>query len=94
VNAEKAEGRRLVIDWVFSDLDRRYVLTLEHCALTYLADRRSERPDATVTLARPTLDRLVLRDLTFTDAVQQRLVAIVGDATAPPRSSTSSTTSR
>jgi alkyl sulfatase BDS1-like metallo-beta-lactamase superfamily hydrolase len=83
VNAEKAEGRRLVIDWVFSDLDRRYVLTLEHCALTYLADRRSERPDATVTLARPTLDRLVLRDLTFPDALQQHLVTITGDTTAP-----------
>src|SRR5882724_1141232 len=47
LNGEKAEGRRIVINWVFSDLDRCYVMNLENCALTYLADRRS------VTVASP-----------------------------------------
>src|SRR5438552_6224357 len=50
LNGERAEGRRLVIDWVFTDLRRRYVLNLESCALTYLADHRSDDADATVTL--------------------------------------------
>ena len=79
LNGEKAEGRRLVINWVFADLDRRYVLNLEHCALTYLADRQSDGADATVTLDRAALNRLVLRELTFADAVDRGVIRITGD---------------
>ena len=61
LNGDKAEGRRIVINWVFSDLDRRYLANLENCALTCLADRRSDAADATVTLERAALNRLVLR---------------------------------
>jgi alkyl sulfatase BDS1-like metallo-beta-lactamase superfamily hydrolase len=79
LDGERAEGRRLVVNWVFSDVGRRYVLNLEHCALTWLADRQSERADATVTLDRAMLDRLVLREASFADAVQRGLVRIDGD---------------
>src|SRR5439155_1374284 len=41
LDGQRAEGRRLVIDWVFADLGQRYALNLENCALTYLADRRA-----------------------------------------------------
>ena len=81
LNGERADGRRLIVNWRFSDLDRTCVLTLEHSALTYLADRRSNSADATVTLPRAVLDRLVLRELTLADAVQQGLVTVEGDAT-------------
>ena len=80
LNGDRAEGRRIVINWVFPDLARPYVLNLENCALTYLADRRSERADATVTLDRATLDRLILRETTFVDAAQGGLARIEGDA--------------
>jgi alkyl sulfatase BDS1-like metallo-beta-lactamase superfamily hydrolase len=84
LNGEKAEGERFVLNWIFPDDDdearsRRYVLTLQNCALTYLAERQSEQPDATVTLRRPVLDRLVLRELTIAEAIDQGLVAIAGD---------------
>jgi linear primary-alkylsulfatase len=79
LNAEKAEGRRLVLNWVFSDLGRRYVLNLENCALTYLADRQGDGADATVTLDRAVLDSIVLRELTVADAVQRGLVRVEGD---------------
>jgi len=84
LNGEKAEGERFVLNWIFPDGDdpargRRYVLTLQNCALTYLAERQSEQPDATVTLGRPVLDRLVLRELTIAEAIEQGLVIIAGD---------------
>jgi alkyl sulfatase BDS1-like metallo-beta-lactamase superfamily hydrolase len=69
-----------VINWVFSDLSRTYVLNLEHSALTYVADRRRPDADATVTLARSVLDRLVLRELSLPDAITQGLVAVDGNA--------------
>jgi alkyl sulfatase BDS1-like metallo-beta-lactamase superfamily hydrolase len=80
LNGDRAEGRRIVVNWILSDLGRRYVLNLENCALTYLADRQDERADATVTLARTVLNRIVLRELSLADAVQQGLVEVVGDA--------------
>src|SRR5262245_54392122 len=79
LNGEKAEGRRLVLNWVFSDLGRRYVLNLENCALTYLADRQGDGADATVTLDRTVLDSIVLRELTVTDAIQRGLVRVEGN---------------
>jgi linear primary-alkylsulfatase len=90
LNGEKAEGQGFVLNWLFPDGDdpagaRRYVLTLQNCALTYLAERQSDRPDATVTLARPVLDRLVLRELTIAEAIDRGLVAIEGDRTAVAR---------
>ena len=69
-----------VVNWAFSDLDRCYTANLENCALTCLADRRSEAADATVTLERATLNRVVLRELTFADAVARGLVRVQGDA--------------
>lgn len=86
LNGENAEGHRFVLNWIFPDGDhpaggRRYVLTLQNCALTYLAERQSEHPDATVTLGRPVLDRLVLRELTIEEAIDRGLVAIAGDRT-------------
>jgi len=79
LNGERADGERSVLNWIFPDLDRRYVLTLQNCALTYLAERQAERPDATITLARPVLDRLVLRELTIDAALAQGLATIAGD---------------
>jgi alkyl sulfatase BDS1-like metallo-beta-lactamase superfamily hydrolase len=79
LNGDKAEGRRIVINWVFSDLDRRYLANLENCALTCLADRRSDAADATVTLERAALNRLVLRELTWADAVERGVVRVEGD---------------
>ena len=80
LNGDKAEGRRIVINWVFSDLDQRYVMNLENCALTCLADRRSDAPDATVTLERAALNRLVLREVAFADAVERGLARVDGNA--------------
>jgi alkyl sulfatase BDS1-like metallo-beta-lactamase superfamily hydrolase len=80
LNAEKAEGRRLVVNWVFRDIGRSYVLTLENCALTYRTDRERADADATVALERSVLNRLVLREVTFAEAVERGLVALEGDA--------------
>jgi alkyl sulfatase BDS1-like metallo-beta-lactamase superfamily hydrolase len=79
LNGEKADGKRIVVNWVFSDLGERYALTLENCALTYLAGRGSERADATVTLERSVLDRLVLRETTLAEAMERGLARIDGD---------------
>jgi len=84
LNGEKAEGERFVLNWIFPDDDdeaqsRRYVLTLQNCALTYLADRHAEGADATVTLDRATLNRVILRELALPEALAGGLVKIAGN---------------
>ncbi|HEU5194545.1 MAG TPA: alkyl sulfatase dimerization domain-containing protein, partial [Methylomirabilota bacterium] len=79
LNGERAEGKRIVVNWAFTDLARRFVTTLENCALTWLADRHHDDADATVTLEREILTRLVLRELSFTDVMERGLLTIGGD---------------
>jgi alkyl sulfatase BDS1-like metallo-beta-lactamase superfamily hydrolase len=81
LNGAKAEGKTAVINWEFPDTARRYALTVQNCALTYLADRHAEGADATITLDRPTLNRIILRELALPEAVAAGLVRIAGNAT-------------
>ena len=80
LNGDKAAGKAIVVNWAFSDTGERYVLTLQNCALTYLADRQSEAADATVSLERSTLNRVILRELALPDAISKGLISIEGDA--------------
>ena len=69
LNGDKAEGKTIVVNWEIPDTAERYALTLQNCALTYLADRHAAAADATVTLDRPTLNRIILRELALPEAV-------------------------
>lgn len=79
LNGDKAEGKAIVVNWTFPDLGERYALTLQNCALTYLAERHAEAADATVTLDRTVLNRIILRELALPEAIAQGLVRIEGN---------------
>ena len=59
------------------------MLNLENSALTTDGGRPSAKADATLTLRAPTLDAIVLRQLSFADAVTSGKVTITGDAAKP-----------
>ncbi|MET0852622.1 MAG: alkyl sulfatase dimerization domain-containing protein [Candidatus Rokuibacteriota bacterium] len=80
LNGERAAGRRIVLNWVFPDLGRRFALNLENSAVTALPDRHADPADATVTIERSVLNRLVLRETTFADAVAAGVVRVDGAA--------------
>lgn len=80
LNGPKADGKRIVINWTFPAIAERYVLNLENCAITYLAGKHAETADATVTLERLILSRILMRQLALTDAMSQGLVTIEGNA--------------
>ncbi len=79
LNGPKAEGKHLVINWQFTDPPQQFVLNLENSALTYTVGRQSPKADATLTLARATLDAVTLKQMGFPQAVQQGLIKIDGD---------------
>jgi len=79
LNAAKAEGKTMVINWNFTDSNQRIALNLDNSALTHVAGKQAVDADATVTLARATLDAVTLQRTTFADAVKAGLVKIDGD---------------
>jgi alkyl sulfatase BDS1-like metallo-beta-lactamase superfamily hydrolase len=55
-------------------------LRLENSALSYAAGRQLETADATLTIARATLDNIIAGKLTVPEAVGSGAVAIAGNA--------------
>jgi alkyl sulfatase BDS1-like metallo-beta-lactamase superfamily hydrolase len=79
LNGTRADGKRIVVNWNFTDVGQRYVLNLENSALTYTADKQVQGADASLTLTRATLDAITLRQTTFPEAVKSGAVQVAGD---------------
>ncbi len=79
LDPDRTEQVSMIVNWVFSDLGCNYRMNLSNCVLTTRADRQDHQADATVTLERSVLDRLILRELKVAEAVEHGLVAVAGD---------------
>jgi alkyl sulfatase BDS1-like metallo-beta-lactamase superfamily hydrolase len=79
LNAAKAEGKTIVINWTFSDLNRTYVMNLENAALTHTSGKPADNADLSLTLTRATLDTLTLKQRSFRDAVAAGDISFNGD---------------
>ena len=45
LNAAKAEGKRIVLNWTFTDLDEKFVINLENSALTQSSGKLADKPE-------------------------------------------------
>ncbi len=82
LDAARAEGHRIVLNWIFTDTDERYVLNLEHAALTWLPSPPGVQPadaDATITLSRAALDAVLLGETPVRDAVTSGVIRLDGN---------------
>lgn len=80
INGTRAQGRRIVSNWIFTDSRQRFVLNLENGALTYVANTQSTQATVTLTLVRETLAAVLLGEKTFGQAAQAGAIAVGGDA--------------
>lgn len=69
LDAAKAEGKRLVINWTFTDVGEKFAVNLENSALTHVAGKLSSNADVSFTLTRSTFDAIILKQRTFAGAV-------------------------
>jgi alkyl sulfatase BDS1-like metallo-beta-lactamase superfamily hydrolase len=81
LNGPKAEGKHIVLNWSFTDTGETFILTLENCALTYVADAQAAAADAGFTLARGTLDEVIAKQTSFPEAVASGKIKVTGNAT-------------
>jgi len=82
----------MTINVAVTDLRQQFVLILSNSALTWCKAAKP-RGDTTLTLARPALDALALRQTILPEAVKAGLAKVEGDAASPRRCSPCSTPS-
>ena len=78
LNGPKADGKHVVINWNFTDAKTSFVLNLQHSVLTYVANKQDAAADASLTLTRDALDGIMLRRVTFPEAVQSGQIKVAG----------------
>src|SRR5215468_1855229 len=79
LNGPKAEGKRIVLNWNFTDTGETFVLNLENSALTYTEGVQSAQADASFTLTRGVLDEVIAKLTTFPDAVGAGKIKVTGN---------------
>jgi alkyl sulfatase BDS1-like metallo-beta-lactamase superfamily hydrolase len=79
LNGPKAEGKRIVLNWTFTDTSESFVLNLENSALTYTAGAQAADADASFVLARGVLDEVIAKLTTFPEAVGTGKIKVSGN---------------
>ena len=79
LNAGKAEGKHIVVNWTFTDLNQNYAMNLENSALTHTSGKLVGNADVSVTLTRAALDAITLKQRTFLGSVATGDVSISGN---------------
>ena len=79
LNGPKAEGKHIVLNWNFTDTGEIFVLTLENCALTFIAGAQAATADASFRLPRSVLDEVIAKQTSFQDAVESGIVKFTGN---------------
>jgi alkyl sulfatase BDS1-like metallo-beta-lactamase superfamily hydrolase len=79
LNGPKAGGKRIVLNWNFTDTNETFILNLENSALTYVAGAQADEADASFTLARGVLDDVIAKLTTFPDAVGAGKIKATGN---------------
>ncbi len=80
LNGPKAEGKHIVLNWSFTDTNESFMLTLENCALTYIAGAQAAAADASFTLPRSALDEVIAKQTLFPEAVASGKIKFTGNA--------------
>jgi alkyl sulfatase BDS1-like metallo-beta-lactamase superfamily hydrolase len=78
LNGDKALGKRIVINWRFTDTKQDFVLSLENSALTTSPGRQAANADATVTLSKEVLDEVSLQKTSMAMAMLSGRIRIDG----------------
>ncbi len=79
LNGPKAEGKRIVLNWHFTDTGEKFILNLENSALTYVAGAQASDADAGFVLERSVLDEVIAKLTSFPDAVGAGKIKVSGN---------------
>ncbi len=78
VNPEKAEGKKITINWVFPDTNEKYTMFLENSVLNYWSNSYLADADATITITRKLFDSFLSGDTSFVKLIGSDKVKLEG----------------
>jgi alkyl sulfatase BDS1-like metallo-beta-lactamase superfamily hydrolase len=78
LNGPKADGKRIVLNFDFTDVKEKYMIEMVHGVLNHTPNRQAKEADATITLTRETLNGIVLGQTAMKDAISSGTVKIDG----------------
>ncbi|MEW6352649.1 MAG: alkyl sulfatase dimerization domain-containing protein, partial [Thermodesulfobacteriota bacterium] len=78
VNGPKAFGKRIVINWEFTDTKKNYAMTLQNAVLNY-RDGSDPKAEATMTLTRDAWNKIFTRTATPAQLVMEGEMSVSGD---------------
>jgi alkyl sulfatase BDS1-like metallo-beta-lactamase superfamily hydrolase len=78
LNVPKADGKRIVLNFDFTDVKEKYEIEMVHGVLNHTRGRQAEGADATITLSRETLNQIVLQQTSLKDAIGAGSVKVDG----------------
>ena len=79
LDAARAAGQSMVLNWHFTDRAEKLVLTLKHSTLTHRLGEWSDAASTSIITTRAMLDSIVLRKTTPPDAIASGALRIEGD---------------
>lgn len=79
LNATKAEGKTIAVNWTFTDSNQTFAMNLENSALTHTAGKPSDNADVSIKLTRATFDAISLKQRTFVGAIATGDVSVWGN---------------
>jgi len=79
LNGPKADGKTIVLNFDFTDTDKKYMIEVTNGVLNHTPDKQSDKADATITLSRTTLNNIVFKDITLQESIDSGKVKIVGN---------------
>lgn len=78
LNGPKADGKRLSLNFDFTDLKQQYSVEMENGVLNHTEGVVAKDADAKVTLTRDTLNKIVLKETTLKDALASGDIKVDG----------------
>ena len=79
LNGPKADGKRIVLNFDFTDVKEKYMIEMVNGVLNHTADHQADDADATITMTRKTLNQIVLQQTTIEKAIEAKAVKIDGN---------------
>jgi alkyl sulfatase BDS1-like metallo-beta-lactamase superfamily hydrolase len=79
LDAKKAEGKTLAVNWILPDINEKHTLFLENSVLNHWPDYTDAKADVTVTVDRTTLTKVLTKQVSFEDAVKAGQVKFDGN---------------
>jgi alkyl sulfatase BDS1-like metallo-beta-lactamase superfamily hydrolase len=79
LNGPKANGKKISLNWNFTDVGEQYAVELENSVLIYTPSKQLASADVTITLTRATLDAINLQQTTIAEEVMSGTIKIDGN---------------